>query len=90
MTGTIAVIDVETVTMIAEEIRMKKTVGVKEDRGEGMPCLTCIITHLTYNSDGSDINSTYRQYLVSMRNSSTYFTALTLFVVLIPCLSTGK
>ena len=44
-----------------------------------MPCLTSIITHLTCNCGGADINSTYRQCLVSMRNSTTYFTALTLF-----------
>jgi hypothetical protein len=34
---------------------------------------------LTCNCGGADINSTYRQCLVSMRNSTTYFTALTLF-----------
>jgi hypothetical protein len=38
-----------------------------------------MITHLTCNCSGADINSTYRQCLVSMRNSTTYFTALTLF-----------
>ncbi len=37
------------------------------------------ITHLTCNCGGADVNSTYRQCLVSMRNSTTYFTALTLF-----------
>jgi hypothetical protein len=34
---------------------------------------------LTCNCCGVDINSTYRQCLVSMRNSTIYFTALTLF-----------
>ena len=43
------------------------------------PCLTSIITHLTCNCGGTDVNNTYRQCLVSMRNSTTYFTALTLF-----------
>ena len=37
------------------------------------------ITHLTYNCGGADINSTYQQCLVSMRNFTVYFTALTLF-----------
>ena len=37
------------------------------------------ITHLTCNCGGADVNSTYRQCLVSMRNSTTYFNALTLF-----------
>jgi hypothetical protein len=46
---------------------------------KGTPCLTSIITHLTCNCGGADINSTYRQCLVSMHNSTTYFTALTLF-----------
>jgi len=48
-------------------------------RDTGTPCLTSSITHLTCNCGGADINSTYRQCLVSMRNSTTYFTALTLF-----------
>ncbi len=48
-------------------------------RDKGTPCLTSIITHLTCNCGGTDINSTYRQCLISMRNSTTYFTALTLF-----------
>ena len=34
---------------------------------------------MTCNCGGADINSTYRQCLVSMRNSTVYFTALTLF-----------
>ena len=33
-----------------------------------------VFTHLTCNCGGADINSTYRQCLVSMRNSTTYFT----------------
>ena len=45
----------------------------------GTPCLTSSITHLTCNCGGADVNSTYRQCLVSMRNSTTYFNALTLF-----------
>jgi hypothetical protein len=48
-------------------------------RDKGTTCLTSIITHLTYNCGGTDVNSTYRQCLVSMSNSTTYFTALTLF-----------
>ena len=35
--------------------------------------------HLTCNCGGAVVNSTYRQCLVSMRNSTAYFTALTLF-----------
>ena len=49
------------------------------DNYKGTPCLTSIITHLTCNCGGTDVNNTYRQCLVSMRNSTTYFTALTLF-----------
>ena len=45
----------------------------------GPPCLTSSITHLTCNCGGTDVNSTYRQCLVSMRNTTTYFNALTLF-----------
>jgi hypothetical protein len=48
-------------------------------RDKGTPCLTSIITHLTCNCGDTDINSTYRQWLISMRYSTTYFTALTLF-----------
>jgi hypothetical protein len=60
--------------------------GGREGRGHvhfardtGTPCLTSSITHLTCNCGGADVNSTYRQCLVSMRNSTTYFHALTLF-----------
>jgi len=60
--------------------------GGREGRGNvhfardaGTPCLTSSITHLTCNCGGADVNSTYRQCLVSMHNSTTYFTALTLF-----------
>ena len=49
------------------------------DKDKGTPCLTSSITHLTCNCVGADINSTYRQCLVSMRHCTTYFTALTLF-----------
>ena len=45
----------------------------------GMPCRTDVITHLSCNCGGTDINSTYRQCLVSIRPSTTFFTALTLF-----------
>ena len=47
--------------------------------GKGTQCLTDIVTHLSCNCGESDINSSYRQCLVSMRSSTTYFTALTLF-----------
>ena len=50
-----------------------------DDRSKGTPCRTGIVTHLTCNCGGTDINSTYRQCLVSLTTSSTYFTALTLF-----------
>ena len=43
------------------------------------PCRTDVITHLSCNCGGTDINSTYRQCLVSTRPSTTFFTALTLF-----------
>ena len=52
----------------------------KYDKDKGTPCLTRMITHLTCNCGGADINSTYRQCLVSMRNSTTYFTTLTYIV----------
>ena len=47
--------------------------------GRGTPCRTDIVTHLSCNCGESDVNSTYRQCLVSLSASSTYFTALTLF-----------
>ena len=50
-----------------------------DDRSRGTPCRTGTVTHLTCNCGGSDIKSTYRQCLVSLATSSTYFTALTLF-----------
>ena len=40
---------------------------------------TDIVTHLSCNCGESDINSSYRQCLVSMRSSTTYFNALTQF-----------
>jgi hypothetical protein len=40
-------------------------------RDTGTPCLTSSITHLTCNCGGADVNSTYRQCLVSMRDSTT-------------------
>ena len=53
--------------------------GVLWDKYKDTSCLTSSITHLTCNCGGADINGTYRQCLVSMRNSTVYFTALTLF-----------
>ena len=50
-----------------------------ENRGRGTPCRTDIVTHLSCNCGSADINSTYRQCLVSLSASSTFFTALTLF-----------
>ena len=50
-----------------------------DDRSRGTLCRTDIVTHLTCNCGGSDINSTYHQCLVSLATSSTHFTALTLF-----------
>ena len=47
--------------------------------GKGTQCLADIATHLSCNCGESDINSSYRQCLISMRSSTTYFTALTLF-----------
>ena len=47
--------------------------------GKGTQCLTDIVTHQSCNCGESDINSSYRQCLVSLRSSTTYFTALTLF-----------
>jgi hypothetical protein len=65
------------IAMVIEEI--KEIVEVVDKSTSGTPCLTSSITHLTCNCGGTDINSTYRQCLVSMRNSTIYFTALTLF-----------
>ena len=51
-----------------------------DDRNRGgMLCRTDIVTHLSCNCGESDINSAYRQCLVSLPASSAYFTALTLF-----------
>ena len=50
-----------------------------DTRDKGTPCWTDVITHLSCNCGGTDINSTYRQCLVSTRPSTTFFTALTLF-----------
>ena len=47
--------------------------------GKGTQCLTDVVTHLSCNCGEYDINSSYRQCLVSIRSSTTYFTALTLF-----------
>ena len=52
-----------------------------DTKGKGTPCLTDAITHLSRNCGGTDINSTYRQCLVSTRPSTTFFTgAYTSFV----------
>ena len=51
----------------------------KQYRGR-LPCCTDIITHLSCNCGGSDINGTYRQCLISIKPSTAYYTALTLFV----------
>jgi hypothetical protein len=70
------------VTEVVEAVKVEKVRQrhvVHFDKDKGTPCLTSIINHLTCNCGGADINSTYRQCLVSMRNSTTYFTALTLF-----------
>ena len=40
------------------------------DKDKGSPCRTSIITHLSCNCGSADINSTYRQCLVSMHNST--------------------
>ena len=50
-----------------------------DTKDKGAPCRTDVITHLSCNCGGTDINSTYRQCLVSTRPSTTFFTALTLF-----------
>ena len=48
-------------------------------KDKGRPCRTDIITHLSCNCGGTDINLAYRQCLVSIRPSTSFFTALTLF-----------
>ncbi len=50
-----------------------------DTKDKGTLCRTDVITHLSCNCGGIDINSTYRQCLVSTRPSTTFFTALTLF-----------
>ena len=50
--------------------------GIYQGKGTGR---TDIITHLSCNCGESDTHSSYRQCLVSIRASTTYFTALTLF-----------
>jgi hypothetical protein len=69
--------DVEDETLIAETIA--GAVEAMERCTSGTPCRTDVITHLSCNCGGTDINSTYRQCLVSTRPSTTFFTALTLF-----------
>jgi hypothetical protein len=74
----IEIID-DDVTMTVEIVMVIEEIKVHFARDTGTPCLTSSITHLTCNCGGADINSTYRQCLVSMCNSTVYFTALTLF-----------
>ena len=50
-----------------------------DTKDKGTPCRTDVITHLSCNCGSTDINSTYRQCLVSIRPSTTFFTALTLY-----------
>jgi hypothetical protein len=50
-----------------------------DTKDKGTPCRTDVITPLSINCGGTDINNTYRQCLVSIRPSTTFFTALTLF-----------
>jgi len=50
-----------------------------DTKDKDTPCRTDVITHLSCNCGGTDINSTYRQCLVFTRPSTTFFTALTLF-----------
>ena len=71
---TIAAIDAETATVIEDERRTKEVVTVHWDKEQNMLCLTSVSTHC----GKADFKSTYRQSLVSMLNSSTYFAALTL------------
>ena len=79
-TRTTTGIDVETTTAIGEAMMAAAgEVHFDNRSNRGTPCRTDIVTHLTCNCGGSDINSTYRQCLVSLAKSSTYFTALTLF-----------
>jgi hypothetical protein len=73
---------VVTVMEVVEAVEVVKGMEVERVQfvqDKGTPCLTSIITHLTCNCGGADINSTYRQCLVSMRNSATDVAALTLF-----------
>ena len=45
-------------------------------RDTGTPCLTSSITHLTCNCGGADVNSTYRQCLVSSMPSILPLTSM--------------
>jgi hypothetical protein len=72
--------DVEDETLIAETIAGAVEHGVHFDtKDKGTHCWTDVITYLSCNCGGTDINSTYRQCLVSIRPSTTFFIALTLF-----------
>jgi hypothetical protein len=70
---------IEEITEVVEVVEVvDKSIGIKT-KPQCTPCLNSSITHLTCNCGGADINSTYRQCLVSMRNSTVFFTTLTLF-----------
>ena len=77
------VVTVMAVAEVAMAVEAVKVVGAEKvtdmSIDKGTPCLTSIVTHLNCNCGVADVNKTYRQCLVSMRNSTTYFTALTLF-----------
>ena len=50
-----------------------------DTKDKGTLCWTDVITHLSCNCGGADINNTFRQCLVFIRPSTTSFTVLTLF-----------
>ena len=73
-------IETKTAVIAKDEIPTVGDVHVHWDkRDKGNTCLTDILTHLSCNCGGSDTNNTYRQCRVSIRPSTTFFAALTLF-----------
>ena len=75
----VIVIVIEVIREVVEVVDMSISTKIK------VRPVSPVFTHLTCNCGGADINSTYRQCLVSMRNSTTYFTRVHL-----PHLSIGR
>ena len=72
------------IVMVIEEVKEVVEVVVVVDKSISTKTkVRPVIIHLTCNCGGADINSTCLQSLVSMRNSTTYFTALTRCIYLV-------